>query len=296
MIKVKKIKVEIKHKIEDIKSKFINIVLPLYYKWLPSDSIGTTKEVKDHEIIVSLTTIPSRINIVPVCIESLLRQRYKPNRIILWLSETELNEKKLPDSLLKLKDRGLEIRFCKDIRSHTKYFYALKENPDAILVTVDDDIFYPSNMLKVLINIHKMYPEYIICNRAHKILFDDDKNIKKYSEWCWESPGFQGPSHSLLQTGVYGVLYPPKSLNEEVLNKEKFLKLCPKADDIWLKIMAVLNGTMVMKVKPRSRNFIIINGTQTENLNSYNVTEGGNDQQLKNLINEYDIDCDIFKS
>lgn len=57
---------------------------------------------------------------------------------MLWLSDTD---KKIPSSLQNLTKRGLEIKYCKDIRSYTKIFYTLKEFPNALVVTSDDDIF-----------------------------------------------------------------------------------------------------------------------------------------------------------
>ena len=45
---------------------------------------------------------------------------------------------------------GLEIRFVKDIGSYTKAIYAFKEFSESIIVTADDDIFYPKDWLKKL--------------------------------------------------------------------------------------------------------------------------------------------------
>lgn len=273
----------------------VNNLLPFYYKHTMFLSNGISKKIQtDHEIIISLTSIPSRIDKLWVCTESLLRQSYKPNRIILWLSKEQFHNKILPNELIKQKQHGLEIRYCSDLKSYKKYYYTLKENPKSIIVTVDDDVFYSSNMLKDLVKVHNKYPKDIICHRAHKILFNDDGSIKKYLNWEWESFGFKGSSHLLLQTGVSGVLYPPESLHKDAFDKEKFMELCPRADDIWLKVMAMLNDTKVRKVRGFSKNFIPIEGSQKENLCSYNINNGGNDEQLKKLIGEYKINYNKF--
>lgn len=276
--------------------KFKYKSLPLYYKFTSMfKGNGTDHTIRtDYEVIISLTSIPSRIDKLWLCVESLLRQSFKPNKIILWLSDEKFCSNKLPQSLKKQQKRGLEIRYCKDLKSHTKYYYTLKENPNQIIVTVDDDIYYSPNMLKDLIDVHNKYPNQIICHRAHKITFNEDGTIKRYNDWGWESPKFNGPSNLLLQTGVSGVLYPPKSLYKDVLNKEKFLDICPKADDVWLKVMALLNNTQIRKVRADSVNFHNIEGTQGENLWSYNISSGGNDKQLIKLIEEYKIDYKKF--
>lgn len=46
-------------------------------------------------------------------------------------------------------------------------------------------------------------------------------------------------------TGGAGTLFPPHSLPNEVLNKEKNMELCPYADDVWFKAIAILNGTPI---------------------------------------------------
>ena len=51
-----------------------------------------------------------------------------------------------------------------------------------------------------------------------------------------------------LQTGVGGVLYPPHSLNEDMLDVELFSKIAPTTDDIWFWAAAVKNGFPVIPV------------------------------------------------
>lgn len=277
-------------------SETFNKCLAVFYKLNSCIQLnGITKKIRpEGEIIISLTTIPSRIDKVWLAIESLLRQYYKPNRIILWLAEEEFKDRKLPLNLIKQQKRGLEIKYCENLKSHKKYYYALKENPEAIIITVDDDILYPKTLIKELIDVHKQHPKLAVCNRAHRILFDENKNIKNYGDWDLLSPNFRGPSHSLLQIGCLGVLYPPHSLNSEVLNKEKFMRLCPTTDDLWLKVMLVLNNTKVVKVGVNSQNFIEINGTQEIALWKYNIYESGNDNQLKTLFNEFSLNYNYF--
>ena len=99
------------------------------------------------EIIISLTTYSLRIHNVYIALESLLNQTIKPNRIILWLAEEEFNEANLPISVLRLKERGVEIRFCEDYKSYKKLIPTLREFPEAIIITVDDDVIYPMDQI-----------------------------------------------------------------------------------------------------------------------------------------------------
>src|SRR5690554_2625875 len=59
---------------------------------------GINTESRDGLYVVSLTSYPSRIEDVWISIECLLRQTFKPDKIILWLAQSEFPEKKIPDS------------------------------------------------------------------------------------------------------------------------------------------------------------------------------------------------------
>jgi len=206
-----------------------------------SKRVGVTQAKRNPPLTVSLTTIPERIHKVHLCIESLLRQSCKPDYLILWVS---IPEEKVPKKLARLKQRGLQIKFCKDIRSYKKNIYTLKENPQSIIVTADDDVFYPKDWLKQLYDAYQREPQYIHCFRAHLMIKDSDGKLKKYKEWNTLDSGIQGPSLHLFPNGMCGVLYPPHSLSEEVLNEEVFMRLSPYHDDAWLKAMSLLKGDL----------------------------------------------------
>ena len=49
-----------------------------------------------------------------------------------------------------------------------------------------------------------------------------------------------------MQTGVGGVLYPPHSLDEQMLDPAQFMALAPTNDDVWFWAAAVSRGTYVV--------------------------------------------------
>ena len=93
----------------------------------------------DEPLVVSLTTFGQRVFDVHLVVESIMQQTVLPNRIILWLDETEFNESSLPLSLKKMQQRGLEIRYCPNLRSYKKIIPTLKLVPEATVITIDDD-------------------------------------------------------------------------------------------------------------------------------------------------------------
>ena len=185
---------------------------------------GINTEKRNEQYIVSLTSFPGRIQDVWIGVECLLRQTFKPDKIILWLAIEQFPDKEIPASLKKLEARGLEIKFCeKDLRAHKKYFYSLKQYPDANIITVDDDLYYDNLLLENLYVLHKKNPQYIVTNRAHKIKLDSNFKLKPYRKWS-HNVSSKAPSHLLFATGGGGTLYPPGSLHSEVLNKEVFIE------------------------------------------------------------------------
>lgn len=260
----------------------LNIYYPLYSKYSSRDY-----NRKNENVVISLTTFPARINKVWLTIESLMRQTVRPNKIILWLAESQFKSKEeLPNRLLVLQKYGLEIKFCDDLRSHKKYYYSMLNYPGKIIVTVDDDTFYPETLLEKLLETHKKYPDCVCCNLAHAITFKDGK-INKYSEWKSGADGVIGPSHNLMPIGCQGVLYPPNVLNKNLFDKNQLKDLCPLADDIWLKAMATINNTKAVKVNRISITYVDIISFRDVSLTKVNVGENLNDKQIRNVIDRY---------
>lgn len=247
---------------------------------------GVTKEKRDPPVIVSLTTFSDRLHKVFLCIESLLRQSVKPDRLILWLEEPD---GEIPASLKRLQRRGLEIKRCKCIRSYAKIIYTLKEFPMSVIVTCDDDYYYPRDWLRDLLDAYRREPKLIHCYRAHLMEKDARGGLKDYNDWQFKSEGLQGPSMLLFPTGVSGVLYPPGSLDEEVINEDIFMSICPTSDDVWLKAMSLLRGVACKKVSPSLQEFIKIRGTQERALGKINMLGKRNDEQIKEVFEYYKI-------
>ncbi len=249
----------------------------------------TTTPYTQNNIIVSLTTYGRRINDVCFTIESLMQQTMKANKIVLWLDKNFEN-KMLPTSLLRQVERGLEIKFTKDIKSYKKLIPALKEFPNDVIITVDDDVIYEFDFLEKFIRAHLEDPNSIYAGRIHSMTFDEKGNLKPYMEWNWNCAS--EPSKHLV-TGVGGVLYPPHSLYEDVDKEEIFMSLSPSADDVWFTAMAKLNGTDIKKVEtrnPRGEDYVSNDAVQDIGLFNINVGgEGHNDKQIKAVFSKYNI-------
>ena len=253
-------------------------------------------EKKDYsfapKIIVSLTSFPQRINTVYIALQSIFCQSQKPDMVILWLAESQFpnKEKDLPIDLLEYTDFGLQIKWCKeDIKPHKKYFYAMQEYPEDIIITVDDDLTYEPRMIEKLFASYLHHPTAVSTVRAHLITCDEHGNIAPYASWIKEFTGVIGvPSMQLFSTSGAGTLYPPHCMDKELFNLENVKALCLDADDLWLKLMQVKKGTPVVLVAQNS-GLQYISNTQKNALRESNVYKDGNDVQLNKILSVYDV-------
>lgn len=221
---------------------------------------GLTNEKRSPQLIVSLTSFPARIPTVDKTINTLLNQTIKPDRLILWLAEEQFPNKEndLTKELLALKDLGLEIKWCEDLRSYKKLVPTLREFPGDIVVTADDDLYYQKDWLESLYNEYLHNPDYIYTRRACGIRLKG--NVFSVTPHYANSK-FEPTFLNQLMGGA-GTLYPPHSLHEDVFNVEQIKTLIPTHDDIYFWIMAILNGTKIKLVKNKDVNFYVVKGTQ----------------------------------
>lgn len=234
-------------------------------------------------IIVSLTSFPARINHVWKTVVTLINQSCCPNKIIIWLSEDQFQDKALlPSSLRKLESYGVEIKFVKgDIRSHKKYYYAFKEFQDDNVILVDDDIIYPSTFIEELIK--NFSSDAVHCSYGSKIKYNSNGEPLKYIEWESIFETYSGEDFFFGTGG--GTLIRPSSLKKEVLNIKRAVDLCPTADDVWLNAMTRFSNLKIEKV--RAGMIFPLSLGDSKALYMTNVGQNANDVQIKRIQKEY---------
>ncbi|MDR0305265.1 MAG: class I SAM-dependent methyltransferase [Chitinispirillales bacterium] len=268
--------------------------------------IGTLKPLEPQNsplYVVSLTSYGKRLACTaPYAIITLLNQSIKPDKIVLWVADED--KEKIPKLMKRLVEKGLEIRFCEDIKSYKKLIPALKTFPDSHIITADDDVYYPQDWFEQLITEHRKNPKKIICHRAHGIKVDENHNTLQYLQWDF-GKHIQCCFESIFPTGVGGILYPPNVFIKDITDVDLFMKLAPKADDIWFWAMAVINKEYFGDKSP----YIVIENGYSKYLQdvepeqqqdgnalwNYNCAEGGNDKQLKAVIEHYPQLNDVLR-
>lgn len=273
--------------------RYLKVNLIRYCKNLSTDALGIDP---DSNVIVSLTSFPERIASVHLAIKSVLNQNSRPKNVILWLGQEffPTGENQLPTALLELKPFGLEIKFRKDIKAHTKYFYAFQEYSNNLIVTVDDDIIYPKDLLSILLKTHHEHPNCVVANRVRYMEMENN-TFKPYRKWKINKKGSTKPSKRLFATGVGGVLYKPEFFSKTFFDSDAIEKTNCLGDDIWLKAGQIANDVSVVPTRNYLKNFIEIPGSQTQTLFSKNVFEADNDRQIKEVFKYFGITETSFK-
>ena len=253
---------------------------------------GLNTKLREKELIVSLTSYPARINELHACIFSLLDQSCKADRVILYLAKSQFPnlEQNLPQSLLNLQKLGLTISwYDEDIRSYKKLIPTLQQYPEAVIITADDDFYYPKDYIKTLYEAYRQNPNCLHCHRAHYIEFDPDGNIAPYLSWKKRVKTTKAQFSNFCTTGA-GVIFPPHILHKDATNKELFLKLAPTADDIWFWAMAVANNIKINKLPfflMEKRCTLPCQSDNDKPLNAINCAQGQNDVQLAAVLKQY---------
>lgn len=264
-------------------------ILGIYYiltAWMKKYRLDTPSCGDSPLLIVSLTSFPLRLNTLWLVIESIMRQKHKPDKLILWLNAEEMKGVKIPNRLLRQQKRGLTIEFVgkQNLRSHEKYLYAMQAYPQDMILTVDDDHILGSKTISYLMDAHKKFPIAICCNKSNVVSFDGE-TIMPYAQWRQTLIPLNLPSLGISAVGYGGVLYPPGAVNAAVFDTETILRYALPTDDLWLKACSVLNGTKVVRT---DNNILMLPLKIKNNVNLYdtNVNQNENDKYL-NLIREY---------
>lgn len=262
-----------------------NKVLPRYFeknKILPIELSG-----KPHiDAIVCLTTFPKRIGYLWFVMECMARQSVLPSKIYLYLAKSQFpDDNCIPKNLIRYVEIGLlEIRIVdEDIRSHKKYWYAFPEFADKDIITIDDDIIYPTHFVESLYQAHSQHPDCVISNYWHPMKWDNIGNVKPYSEWVnlrSSDKNFE-TGEAFFGSGG-GTYFPVGSLLDVNQPFSVIRECCPLADDIWLNAIVRKNGYRLFCLPYKySLPEWKIKGNET--LTSVNNGSNKNDEQLEKV-------------
>jgi hypothetical protein len=137
-----------------------------------------------NKIVVSLTTIPSRINELYYTLYSLMDQTYRVDQIIINIPYTSTKGiiYVIPTWLHELtkKCKFIILNRCEDEGPITKLTPTLRMFTEKVaIIIVDDDTIYKENTIEMLCKKSMNYPNAVITNTGYR-MFNKDKTERKY--------------------------------------------------------------------------------------------------------------------
>lgn len=253
--------------------------------WSRRKQINRRPHTLNGQVMVNLTSYPPRFPTLHLTLKSLLLQNVAANKVVLWLYNEDYQH--LPQDVLALEQEGLSIELVEqDIKSYKKLIPALMRYPQAFHVTADDDIYYRPDWLAELLAGYRGTEREIVCLRAHYITLNSAGKIDLYRNWQAKTEQ-RGPDKRLFFTSGAGVLFPPGALHSDATAVEKFCRLSPHGDDIWLYWMAILNHCAIHRT---GRNHKLIIWKNSKNISLWQLNkqpDSGNDFQFNNMLKEY---------
>jgi hypothetical protein len=195
------------------------------------------------KVIISLTTIPQRINKLRGTLASLLSQSHRVDEIYINIPPISLKGVKyvIPKWLSKL--NNVKINLCdKDYGPATKLLPSLiKEDKKTIIIIVDDDIIYGFKMVET--HVRQFYQRN--CKDALTIfgwMVDKNSNsLRKFSKF----KQYLHVSKVDLLGGYSSFVVTPKMFPPDIFDYEQAPKECIWVDDIWISGWLAVNNVNI---------------------------------------------------
>lgn len=201
-------------------------------------------------LIVSVTSISSRLPVLRHTLISLLDQHCKPDRIVLLLSkEPYLMDDGVNDPPpwldAMVARRDIELQWVENTGPYRKLMPLYRTaTDDDVIVTCDDDVIYGPEWLSSLMQTAKEHPDAIVCGRARRPAKNPLGRRKSYLIWQVVPPGSSGPD--LLPIGIAGVVYRKPLLDPGIMLSDDYKTLAPKQDDLWFDLARRVTGAEVV--------------------------------------------------
>jgi hypothetical protein len=257
----------------------------------PRTSDGGTVRL-DAAPVVSLTTISSRIDRVAQTIDCIARQTLRPHSINLYISESPylLDEgiERGNQHLQRIADLGANIYLTSNIGPYRKQYPLVQQlrladaSPETLIVTMDDDVLYPSDVLSQLTEA-ACSSDAVVAHRGREMAFDG-RQLMPYSKF--EAPALANSQRN-LGTGKNGIAY---RLKHFPTDSAAYVGpwLAPTADDIWCKWVTGVRSVPTIILEPRAiydSRFDFSESKPADKIGLYHAfnAKGTNDDAMMNM-------------
>jgi hypothetical protein len=236
------------------------------------------------DFVISLTSYPARAKFLELTLQRLLLQDF-PERVPIVVSVWKDDLPSFEAIKSSFSRYGVEFVTTEiDYRSYKKY-WASQISPylDSVIIIADDDICYVDGWLRKLISLHAQSPDAVHGVRGNLIPSDPTSSID-YMNWVPVTGTESG--RKVFLTGAGGMIFPRRVLYDIFNEEEKFMRLAPSADDIY--IWFYLNSRKI-ETKCSSISEVVPwpNSQSSGTLWQFNSEGGGNNRAIVALLEQY---------
>lgn len=226
----------------------------------------------DKKVIVSMTTIPVRKVRLIENLPSLLGQSYYFDKLVINVDDNlSEDDYKFYHTLTEI-DSRIEINKSESKwRSCNKLLPTIKMYPEDIIITVDDDIYYPVHCVKYLVEQYMITPDCVIAHEVNPIEIDENGFIT-----------YKNMTDIKLKQVQWGkylsncCLFPPHIFDgSDVFDYDKMMSCTHGThDELWFWVNSLLNGVQTVGL-----NYVL--SFEAENIrqwgeNEYKLTDFNN--------------------
>ena len=160
---------------------YISLILAKGYKNVHSPKNLTQGSGSRPRTVVSLSTLPSRVNGLRQVLESILSNTVSPDLIYLNVPEFSIRENKeyvIEDDYILNNPKIYINKTPTDYGPATKLYPTLLQetDPETLIVCIDDDTIYDKTLIENLVYYSQKYPDSVICKSGWNYI-----NLKKFA-------------------------------------------------------------------------------------------------------------------
>lgn len=185
---------------------------------------------RPERVVVTLTTIPARTAMLKPVLRSLIDQSEPADRILLALPHATRSGEPYPPLSQMALPPGVDVIRCEDEGPATKVLPALRLEPDAVLIVVDDDVIYPRHFIEILLNEHRRLRKAAFGFRGVRL----SQGVPFYALDHVFATGISEPAAVDVLFGTWGYLLPPRTLGEAVHDFSGYAPQVRWVDDVWI--------------------------------------------------------------
>ena len=201
------------------------------------ETLAANRTLDNRRVIVSLSTVPDRINNLRPTIRSLLKQTRPPDEIVLAIPEFSVRERRpyvVPKYLSRL-PRVRVLHCPEDWGPATKFIGVIQDElaaarENTLIMVADDDRLYPRDALETYLYYNGQLPDAALCFRGaampSTLDWDDAKMI--------HARDLREPHPVAVITGCGSYLIQPRFFDGSLWDYSGAPPIAFYIDDIWI--------------------------------------------------------------